>query len=793
MDTPAALDHLRVLDLSGVTGQYCGKLMADLGADVVMVEPPGGSPVRHMQPYANDIVDAERSLFHLNYNQNKRSVIIDIEDAAGRTELEKLVAAADVVIETFSPGYLDSLGLGFDRLREINPRVILTSITSFGQDGPLSGWKGSELISQAMGGLLYPWGDPDQRPAMMPQEQGSQLAAQHGAFATMAAIRHRRTTGVGQHIDISLQEVVAGILLTFGRYAARQETLHRIGAVTNLAPTNLYECKDGFAFLMPGMPRHWTALAEWLDNPILKEEIWQDRDFRRENFDLLDMYVSELAAQFTKEEFSNEAQSRHIPAAPMMTVEDLARDPQLQGRDYFIKANHPVVGEYETPGRPYIWTETPWKVRRPAPLLGEHQDAVKAEWQAATAAAEPARGTNGGSLPLEGLRVLDFGRVWAGPFLTRYLGEMGAEVIKIETNLLPDRAQGTAGAFNFNFSEINRSKQSVTLNTTSPEGVKIFEDLVRNSDVIVDNFRAGVMDNWGLTYERLQEINPRIIALTMPGFGKTGPYVSYLSYGQTLLTFTGLMYLWGHAESPERTRPKGAFPDFSAAAQGAFAILAAVENRERTGRGQQIEMAQVEGLTATLGEAFLDYFINGRVRQPHGNFNPNVAPHDVFPSQGDDAWVAIACYSDEEWRSLCGVAGEDLAWTQDARFATTEGRLENLVDLNAAIGSWTAQFTNRQIMLMLQKADVPAGIAATAEDMYFDYHMRERGYIVTVDHGKDFGVLEQPGATVRFSEAPVPAIAPVPDMGQHNQAVFGDLLGMSKEEIQRLVNEKVLY
>ena len=793
-----ALGHLRVLDLTDLSGQYFGRLLGDLGADVVMVEPPGGTATRGMSPFANDIQDAERSLYHLTANANKRSVVLDLESAEGRAELERLVPSADIVIESYLPGHMEALGLGYDRLSTINPGVILTSITSFGQTGPYAGYRGSELVAQALGGLLYGWGDPDVRPGMMPLDQAFQLAAQHAAFATLAAVRYRRKTRRGQHVDVSAQEALAHILMTYSTYAARTDIQRRVGASTPFAPTNLYPNKDGYTLLMPGVPRHWAALVEWMDDPIFREEMWESLDFRRENYDLLDPAISELSMRYTKDDFTKEAQDRHIPAGPLTTIEDLAKHAHLQERGFFIDVDHPVVGKYKTVGATADWSETPWRIHRPAPLLGEHQQEVFDKWASNVPtpleSERPTLTPPSGALPLEGLRVLDFGRVWAGPFLTRYLAELGADVIKIETSLLPDREQATASpSMSFNFAEINRSKRSVTLNTTSPEGVRLFKELVRNADVVVENFRAGVMDGWGLSYDALKEVNPGVILVSMPGYGTTGPYSPYLSYGQTLLAFTGLMYLWGHPESEERTRPKGAFPDFIVAAHGAYAILSALEHLDKTGKGQRIEMAQVESLTSTMGEAFMDYFINGRVRKPQGNFNPNSAPHDLFPCLGEDAWCAIVCDTDDHWKALCGVAGEDQPWTQDERYATLAGRLEHLADLNAAIGGWTQEFTPRQVMRLLQQADVPAGIVSTAEDLYYDPQLRDRGFLVNIDHGPVFGVLDQPGVTVHLSETPSHPTGRLPDLGEHNQAVFGDMLGLSAEEIKRLQDEKVLY
>ena len=781
-DVDGALAHLRVLDLTGPGAQYAGRLMADLGADVVRVEPPAGDEGRRRAPYAGGSPDPERSITFLTYNLNKRGVALDLESASDQDRFRSLTAAADILLEDGTSWDLDALGLGYDDLKEANPGLIYTSISPFGLWGPYKDYLGGELIAQALGGLMYGFGDPDMRPVLSPLAQGYQLAAQHAAMASLTALRYRNESGQGQRIEVSIQEVLANILAYLGRYANGIQINRRVGATTNLAPTNTYPCSDGFVYMQPGYPRHVESLFEWMDNDALKDDIWKDRDFRRENSDVLSALVAEFSEGFTKMDFYREAQRRHIPASPLMTIKDLLEDEHLQVRDYFVGVEHPVVGEYRIPGAPFLMGESPWRIYRPAPLLGQHTEAVTREWsesprKAATpASAAPSQGAEP-PLPLTGLRILDFSRVWAGPFMTRYLAELGAEVFKVESHMLPDRGQAQ-GAFSFNFAEIQRGKRSITLNMADKEGIALAEKLMKECDCVVENFRSGVLEGWGIGYERMKELNPRIIYLSMPGFGNSGPNVDQLSYGQSLLAYTGLMNLWAHPESDGRTRPKVPLPDFIAAAAGANALLSALEYRDRTGKGQMIEMAQLEGLVATMGVAFADYSLNGHIWEPTGNRNPNAAPHDVFPCQGYDAWCAIACYTDEQWQALVS-AMENSDWAKDDKFATLEGRQANLDELNALIGQWTSERTPHEAMRTLQKGGVPAGIVANAEDLYYDINLRARDYVITIDHRPAFDVLEHPGATIRLSETPSRTVGPCPELGQHNKDVFGGLLGLS--------------
>ena len=816
---PAALSHLRVLDLTGTGAQYCGRLMADLGADVVKVEPPEGDSARHLRPFVGSEPGVERSIQFLPLNVNKRGVALDLGDEADRRSFEAMARAADILVDDGSAFALDELGLGYDELSRANPRLVYVTITPFGLSGPYSGFLSGELIVQAVGGLMYGFGDPDERPAMAPFSPGLQLTAQHAAFAALAAIRRRTDSGRGQHVEVCVQEVLANILAYFGRYASDGQINRRPGGSPTIAPTNTYPTSDGFIYMQPTFPRHVDALFEWLDNPVLEDDLWKDPAFRRQNGDVLNDMISEFSMGFTKMGFAEEAQRRHIPTAPLMTIHDLMQDDHLAYREFLVDVEHPVVGTYPTPSGAFRMGASPWRLYRPPPLLGQHTVEVFAEWTSAAsgdgegaAASEAgldssatlgmagaAAGMAGAApvsgeppLPLKNIRVLDFSRVWAGPYMTRYLAELGAEVIKVESNMLPDRQQARGPFASFSFVEINRSKRSVTLNMRSEKAIELCERLIGLCDVVVENFRPGVLDNWGIGYERQRELNPDIIYLSMPGMGIDGPRASELAFGQSLLAYTGAMGIWAQPESPGITRPKVPLPDFYGASTGAFALLAALELRDRTGQGQMIELAQLEALVATMGEAFLDYFFNGHVPEATGNWDANAAPHDVYPCLGFDSWCAIACYTDEQWRRLRG-AMEEPEWAADAKFDTLEGRLAHLAELNDRLGSWTSEMTARQVMRQLQREGVPAGIVANGEDLYHDVNLRARDYVATVDHRPVGDVHEHPGATVRLSETPSRIIGGCPPLGADNWHYFGELLGLTPADIDQLQRDHVIY
>ena len=794
-DTPSALGHLRVLDLTGPIGQYCGRVLADLGADVIKIEPPEGDVARQMAPFARNAPHLESSLYFLNYNSNKRSITLDLNSESDRDTFRRLVATADVMTESYEPGYLDELGLGFESLSEINPAMIMTSITPFGQTGPHRDFKGSDMIAQAMGGLMFVQGDDLKPPCAAPSDQASQMSSLHAVYATLAALRQRGESGLGQRVDVSMQEVMAHLLFHVAQYALSNQIVRRTGVASTIAPNSYYQCKDGHACLSVFYNHHWKVLSEWTGIEALLDPIWEDLDFRRANPDIVEEFVGQFIGEFALGDFVEQAQAHHLAVSPINTLEQLVNNVQIKARSYFQQGNHPHIGEYSYPGAPYGFGETPWKVRRSAPLLGEHKQEIMAELEARTTSAKREKVNDSqrpakSDLPLKGLRIVDFTRVWAGPFCTRYLADLGAEVIKIETSRYLDNGRVSAEP-NPMFPEINRSKLGVTLNFQQPEGLELVQNLIAVSDVVIANFAASVMERRGLGYEQLRQIKPDIIMMSMPGYGDTGPYSDYVAYGMSLMAYSGLSYLWGHPDSPYESHPKVHYSDFISAATAATALMAALEYRSHSGRGQYIELAQSEALASTMGVPLMDYLVNEHEWKPSGNRNLNAAPHNCYPCRGDDQWCAIACLNDDQWNGLRR-ALEDPSWAEDPKFATLESRLKHRDELDEFIGQWTSGYTAHQVMRTLQREGVPAGVVQSAEQIYHDHHLRSRNFIPEIEHSAHFGRMEHPGITVNLSSTPGRIVRGVPDLGEHNSYVYSDLLGNSPEDVARMIRDKVI-
>ncbi|HEV8574675.1 MAG TPA: CoA transferase [Dehalococcoidia bacterium] len=407
---PAALDDIRVLDLAGEIGQYCSKLLADLGADVIKIEPPGGDPVRHLPPFYHDEEGEQTSLYWLNLNTNKRSVTLDIASPEGRSAFEKLVATADVVVETFEPGYLEGLGLGYDGLAKIKPDIVLTSITGFGQTGPHAKYKAPDIVGVAMGGIMWLAGDPQDPPNVPPWKQGFTSASIHAAGGTLTALYHRDVTGEGQHVDVSMQESLSIAQETAMQTWDMIEALRCRNAHRGIIPADIpgigpYECTDGWVVGFVGSPggATWGDLLAWMIEEGKAEDLSEDayREFCgnlnlrflttltqdpstiAQKFQMM-AHINEVLKRFVKTkskwEMYEQAQGRRLLFGIVSTPEDIAKNPQLQHRQWLTPVGHPELGAtLEYPGPPYRLSGTPWAIRRRPPAVGEHQDEVLRE------------------------------------------------------------------------------------------------------------------------------------------------------------------------------------------------------------------------------------------------------------------------------------------------------------------------------------------------------------------------------------------------------------------------------
>ncbi len=777
-----ALGAFRILDLTQGLGQYATRLLADLGADVIRIEPPDGGAARRASPFGSDRPGPNRSLAFLHLNANKRSVVLDLEDEGNHARLFQLASGSDALVEDFLPGYLEGLGLGYARTRAANPAIVFTSVTPFGQAGPHAKMQGSDLIAQAMSDWLWNVGDEGDHPCAAPGDPSMHIGGTHGALGTLLALYARRRSGKGQHVDVSVQEAMTASASSFpiGRFSAATQIMRRMGSDTNAAGVNCYPCSDGYAQMNIHFAQLWQKLVEWIDHPVLQDPYWLSIEARSESAEVAEEIIKEFTASMTTEEFVSGARHRGLPVAPVNTFSDVRRSPVLLGRNWFQEVAHPELGEINMPGFPWTMSATPPRYSRSAPLIGEHTEG--ALQSAGADGHQPIQegGTQDGP-PLKGIRVIDLTRAWAGPFCTRLLADYGAEVIKIESGKFDTQREGRAGTY----TELNRNKMSITIDLHQPDGQALVKRLAEQSDVLVNNYRPGTLERFNLGYEELREVNPNIIVLSMPGYGSTGPGRLYASHGAQLMADSGMYYIWGQPDTPVERRGRAAIPDFLGGAQGALAVTAALHARDAIGSGQEIEIAQLEALVAALGVGLLDSSVNSRDWEPSGNRKADAAPYDVYACRGRDAYCAITCVTNEQWKALCYALGR-AHLANDARFATLEDRAENADTLDEIITAWTSDLTPRQVMYLLQKAGVPAAVVQTGEDVYFDVHLRERGFVVPVDDPES-GRMDVTGLSIHLTETPGrQEMDGRPVFGGANDYVFDTLLKLSPEERRRL-------
>jgi len=820
-----ALEGLTVVELGqGVSAPYCAKLFADYGADVVKVEPPEGDLARRWGPFPGDTPDPEKSGLFFFLNTNKRGIVLDVTTPAGRDELLALLACADVFIENQCPSDLAAWGIDYETVADVNPGLVMISITPFGQTGPYRDWRAYDLnaFHLTATGSRY-CGLPDQAPLEHGTFSADFYGGITGAAWGMAAVRGRPNVGGGQHVDVSSAEAIAATFVggqNIGAYAQDGAFHHRTGVGMPLgAPATILPCKDGHVWMLALEPGQWNGVAEVMGNPDwMQLEMFQDMFTRAQNADAIYPLIEEWTAEHGKFEIMERCQAAGAPVTAVFTVAEAAEHPHVEARGYRVDIEHPALGTVRALGAPFKLPASPGGPTAPSPLLGQHTDEVRAavseaipsdppeRWSAAGAA----QGTNGhgtarppasprGKRPLEGLRIANFGWVWAGPVAGQTLGYLGAEVYKIEsharidlTRTLPPFGGGVRGP---DRSLSNHAcwagNGSVTLNLKKPEARELALQLIAECDVVIENFGPGVMQKMNLGYEELRKVRPDVVMFSMPAAGLDGPLKDVRTYGLSLTSLTGLDSLVGYSGGPP-IPVENAFSDPLNGIMGAYAILVALAHRDRTGEGQHVDYSQHEVIMQLVGPAYMDYALNGRVAGPLGNRHPlgMAAPHGVFRCSGDDRWIAIAVFTDEEWAGL--VAAMDTPdWAGAAAFASHAERVRNIGALHDKIGAWTAEFDDRALAARLQQHGVAGTPVLNVADLLNDPHWKARETFVEVDHPLGFKETIY-GSYVKMSAGEA-AVTPGPVMGRDNDHVFKNLLGVDEERYKALIDAEVIY
>ncbi len=809
------LSDYRILDLTDEGGLIAGMILADLGADVIAVEPPQGNSARRRGPFAGDPSDIEGSLTWQAWARNKRSAVIDLETDAGRAQFRRLAATADALIESDAVGAMAARGLGYDDLAALNPGLVYAAVTPFGSSGPKAEWAATDLTIAAAAGPMAQSGDADRAPLRVSLPQTGLHAGAEAAAAVQIALWERKRSGRGQFIDVSAQAAHAQATQS-GILAAplNSPSFMRSAKGAKLGPLEVqlfWPCKDGHAaitYLFGAAIGPFTRrLMEWVYEEGRCDEATRDKDWLNytllllsgrepisEYFRLLQV-VESLTMTKTKAELFEEALKRRLLIVPVSTMADLDSNEHLAVRGYWREVER-GGRRLRFPGPFARFSSTPIEYRRAAPLLGEHTAEVLSGEMPSERERRPAASLHGSggeaSPPLEGLKMLDLMWVMAGPAGTRTLADFGVQTVRVESSTRIDTARTLQPFVNDDstqadgsglFQNMNANKLMTTVDPANPAGRGLLLDLVRWADILTESFTPRAMRGWGLTWEELHAVNPRLIMLSSCLMGQTGPLAEFAGFGNLAAAFAGFTPL---CSWPDRSPagPFGAYTDYVAPRFATAALLAALEQRERSGVGQYIDVSQLEAGIHFLTPAFLQYGCSdspaGRVWKSDGNRDPQIAPHGVYPSSGEDQWVAVAAADDAQWSALAAVLGGGLA--ADERFASPAGRLAAQDELDAAVSAWSGQRSPGAATEALQAAGVAAHAVQNSPELAADPQLAHRRHFVPLTHAS-LGASTVEGARFLLSRTPARRPTAAPLMGADNDTVLRAVLGYDDEQI----------
>ncbi len=802
------LEPYRILDLTDDRGHFAGFLLAQMGADVIAVEPPEGQRARHLGPFAGDEPDPERSLQHWAYNRGKRSVV-----AESAADIAALADTADVLIEC---GAFD---IDLDALRAANPALVTCSLSPFGGDGPKADWLGTDIVLNAASGEMSLNGYMDRPPVRISAPQIWVNAGAEAACGVMIALTDRRQTGLGQHIDLSAQEAM---MLTAQGWLApslcdnppAQRSGGGLELLGQVRFRFVYECLDGHMTLtfLPGILVGpftnriiaWAAAQGTVDEELAAID-WTDLLQERELEDVADIAtrtsegIAAALAKHTKADLFEMARRDKLLMVPVTTPADVVRSEHYEARGFWDDVDvgrEGVEGPVRFPG-PWIHGDPIALERLGAPpLLGEHTAEVMAE--TARSPAVPTAGSceSGRTKPLDGVRIVDFTWVYAGPFATRMLAYYGAEVIRVESQTRPDqvrssglsRVMGDEGPeVSQQWHSINADKKSLQINLKVPEARQVVLDLAKSADVVINAFSPGVLERVGLGHDDLIEVNPQLIAVSTTLFGHSGPLSPIPGFGNMGAAMGGYYELTGW---PDRL-PAGpflAYTDATSPRLTAAVVMAALDWRERNGSGLSIDFSQAEGGIHFLTEAMLDEVVNGHGQTRNGNADGFIAPHGAYPcgNDGDDDWVALACETDTQWAALVGVLGRgDLAGLDTAE------RLARSAELDELIASFTSGREPVELHTLLQAAGVPAHHVQNSPEVTTDPQLLHRDHFHEVPHeiyGHSWA--EQYGFRLSRSDGTPERAGPL--WGEHNFEILTEILGYDGDQVAELVIAEVL-
>lgn len=793
------LHGVRVLEVgSGAAVAYAGKLFADFGAEVIKVEPPQGDAWRQMPPLVvpEEGRAAESALFAW-LNTNKRSVRADATHTPDQTWLGALARTCDVVLDAraLEQGLvaLEQPIWAMGHSEAAPPAApIGVDFTWFGDSGAYKDFVGTDATCRALAAAVHGSG-PVEGPPHMPHAIHTAIVAGLGAFSIAVAAWMGRAQGNRRYV-LSVHEAAFSIVEMEAGMVQDKRHAPRLGVnrFCTTHPASILRTSDGWVGIFTNTLAQWVGLC----NAIGRPELGTDRRFfsgpdRMAHADIIDeLLQSVFPTRSTQQWFEALTEQKH-PCVIVPTMKELLQQTVHRERNAFVPIRIGQV-QFESAVLPQRLGEAGPLLGGTAPLLGAdnayyqgaglHRTAMTATQQA------PAE-----LLPLTGIRIIDLSMGWAGPFASRMLADLGAEVIKVESPNYPDWWRGSNYTEEFyrdrlyeknsNFNLMNRNKYGITLDLTQAEGKRLLKELVQNADAVIENYSAEVLPKLGLDYAALRQVNPELLMLSMPAFGLDNAWSNTRAYGGTLEQATGLPLYTGHADSPP-AMTSYAYGDPIGGFNAAAAMLLGLLAKKTTGKGRLINMSQVEGMLPLTTPFLIEQSLTGHVPLRQGNRHPLYAPHGCYPCQGDDAWVVLSVETNAQWQALCKVLGNE-DWAHDDTLRNAAGRQAQQSRLDAGIAKWTQSRSDDAAMAELQAARIPAGAVRTVTQILQDPHLRARGFWKEVDR-PFIGRFTSSSTIFRHNGQPMPMPRVAPTLGEHSAEILERILGLQHADIQAL-------
>jgi len=773
-DRGGALEGIVVVELAQtLAGELAGGLLADLGASVIKVEPPGGSPLRKRGP----AIAGEDSLYFQTENRGKSSVLAELGDLTREPWLAKLIASADAIVEDHGPGRLEAAGLSPETIRRTNQRLAVLRISPFGQTGPLASARGDDRIAQAFCGMQFATGFPDRAPVPVTVPLADAWTAVLGAGALLMAILHARRSGHGQVVDIGLyqtglrmQEEVVIRHATTGAVATRMGT-----ESPTVVPANVYPTRDGgFIALSGAGDQPFARLCEAIEVPDApRDPRFATSAARLQNRAAADQLVGAWVARHDLADIESRFAAAGVAGTAVRSVDEIIADAHVAARRAILHLRSSSGRDFLAPAPVPKLSRTPAESAVGAPRLGEHTQTVRAGIERIAGRRRPDVKPDDqiGAGPLAGVRVLDLSQWLAGPAAAALLGDFGAEVIMIELPATGPAASDGPGSRGPGFPVTNRNKKSVTLDVRSPRGREVFLELARSSDVVVENFRPGTLERWNLGPEALREVNPRLVLLRSSGFGQSGPSTARAAFNPVGLAFGGMTYLNGWPDRPP-VRDGVTAGDYSTALFNVLGIVAALLRRDLDGEGQVVDTAMYECALRLTGDTLAVRSALGIRRERAGGGWP-VYPSSLTVEAADGRCVAVS-----------GGCWDDFA---DALERLGRPRVADPARVSEEVAKLVSPLAADEAVPALRRAGLAASAVNSVADLVREPHLWSRGDLVRcVD--PDRGEIVTQGIVPLFSRTPGRLRGWPGRPGSDNDTVLGALLGYTPEQVRRVTS-----